>query len=51
MNHAAGTVGKTPTLTVFVFFWRAETQGSHSLVFKAIKNFDQLNAGRKLAEK
>jgi hypothetical protein len=32
-------------------FWRAETQGSYSLVFNAILNFDQLNAGRKLAEK
>lgn len=30
-------------------FWRAETQGSYSLVFNAIMNFDQLNAGRKLA--
>ncbi|MFN0109997.1 MAG: M14 family zinc carboxypeptidase [Blastocatellia bacterium] len=32
-------------------FWRAETQGSYSLVFNAILNFDQLNAGRKLAER
>ncbi|HKE05644.1 MAG TPA: hypothetical protein VKE91_16430, partial [Blastocatellia bacterium] len=32
-------------------FWRAETQGSYFLVFNAILNFDQLNAGRKLAEK
>lgn len=32
-------------------FWRAETQGSYFLVFNAIMNFDQLNAGRKLAEK
>lgn len=32
-------------------FWRAETQGSYSLVFNAIMNFDQLNAGRKLAER
>ena len=28
-----------------------ETQGSYFLVFNAILNFDQLNAGRKLAEK
>ncbi len=32
-------------------FWRAETQGSYSLVFNAILNFDQLNVGRKLAER
>jgi hypothetical protein len=32
-------------------FWRAETQGSYFMVFNAILNFDQLNAGRKLAEK
>src|SRR5262249_44591204 len=32
-------------------FWRAETQGSYFLVFNAILNFDQLNVGRKLAEK
>jgi hypothetical protein len=32
-------------------FWRAETQGSYFMVFNAIMNFDQLNAGRKLAEK
>jgi hypothetical protein len=32
-------------------FWRAETQGSYFLVFNAILNFDQLNAGRRLAEK
>ncbi len=32
-------------------FWRAETQGSYFLVFNAIMNFDNLNAGRKLAEK
>ncbi|MBK7600478.1 MAG: hypothetical protein IPJ07_18960 [Acidobacteria bacterium] len=32
-------------------FWRAETQGSYFLVFNAILNFDQLNAGRKLADK
>ncbi len=32
-------------------FWRAETHGSYFLVFNAILNFDQLNAGRKLAEK
>ncbi|HEV8291347.1 MAG TPA: hypothetical protein VGP94_05470, partial [Tepidisphaeraceae bacterium] len=31
--------------------WRGETQGSYFLVFNAILNFDQLNAGRKLAEK
>jgi hypothetical protein len=28
--------------------WRGETQGSYFLVFNAILNFDQLNAGRKL---
>ena len=27
-------------------FWRAETQGSYVLVFNAILNFDNLNAGR-----
>ena len=27
-------------------FWRGETQGSHFLVFNAILNFDNLNAGR-----
>lgn len=32
-------------------FWRAETQGSYFLVFNAIMNFDNLNAGRKLAER
>lgn len=32
-------------------FWRAETQGSYFLVFNAILNFDQLNAGRKMAER
>ncbi|HWQ34180.1 MAG TPA: hypothetical protein VNQ79_15135, partial [Blastocatellia bacterium] len=32
-------------------FWRGETQGSYFLVFNAILNFDNLNAGRKLAEK
>jgi hypothetical protein len=32
-------------------FWRGETQGSYFLVFNAILNFDQLHAGRKLAEK
>ncbi len=32
-------------------FWRAETQGSYFLVFNAILNFDNLNAGRKLAER
>ncbi|MBS1786652.1 MAG: hypothetical protein JST85_02970 [Acidobacteria bacterium] len=32
-------------------FWRAETQGSYFLVFNAIMNFDQLNAGRKLADR
>ena len=29
-------------------FWRAETKGSYSLVFNAILNFDNLNAGRKV---
>ena len=28
--------------------WRGETQGSYFLVFNAILNFDQLDAGRKL---
>ena len=28
-------------------FWRAETQGSYFLVFNAILNFDNLNAGKK----
>ncbi|MEW6128172.1 MAG: M14 family zinc carboxypeptidase [Acidobacteriota bacterium] len=32
-------------------FWRAETQGSYFLVFNAILHFDNLNAGRKLAER
>jgi hypothetical protein len=32
-------------------FWRAETKGSYFLVFNAILNFDNLSAGRKLAEK
>jgi hypothetical protein len=32
-------------------FWRGETHGSYFLVFNAIMNFDQMNAGRKLAEK
>ena len=32
-------------------FWRAETKGSYFLVFNAILNFDNLNAGRKLAER
>jgi hypothetical protein len=32
-------------------FWRAETKGSYFLVFNAILNFDNLGAGRKLAEK
>jgi hypothetical protein len=32
-------------------FWRAETKGSYFLVFNAIMNFDNLNAGRKLADK
>ncbi|HKQ05675.1 MAG TPA: M14 family zinc carboxypeptidase [Blastocatellia bacterium] len=31
--------------------WRGETQGSYFLVFNAILNYDQLNAGRKLDEK
>jgi len=29
--------------------WRAETKGSYSMVFNAIMNYDNLNAGRKLA--
>ncbi|MCU1232616.1 MAG: hypothetical protein JWP63_583, partial [Candidatus Solibacter sp.] len=32
-------------------FWRAETKGSYFLVFNAILNFDNLGAGRKLADK
>jgi hypothetical protein len=32
-------------------FWRGQTKGSYFLVFNAIMNFDNLNAGRKLAEK
>jgi hypothetical protein len=31
--------------------WRGQTQGSYGLVFNAILNFDQLNAGRKYDEK
>ena len=31
--------------------WRGETVGSYSMVFNAIMNFDNLNAGRKLDEK
>ena len=31
--------------------WRGETQGSYFLVFNAILNFDNLNAGRKLDER
>ena len=31
--------------------WRGQTAGSYSLVFNAILNFDNLNAGRKLDEK
>jgi Zinc carboxypeptidase len=31
--------------------WRGETEGSYFLVFNAILNFDQLNAGRKLDAK
>jgi hypothetical protein len=31
--------------------WRGQTKGSYMLVFNAILNFDNLNAGRKLAEK
>jgi hypothetical protein len=31
--------------------WRGETQGSYFLVFNAILNFDNLNAGRKLDAK
>jgi hypothetical protein len=31
--------------------WRGETIGSYSMVFNAIMNFDNLNAGRKLDEK
>jgi hypothetical protein len=31
--------------------WRADTKGSYFMVFNAILNFDNLPAGRKLAEK
>jgi hypothetical protein len=31
--------------------WRGETQGSYALVFNAILNYDQLDAGRKYDEK
>ncbi|HZT78248.1 MAG TPA: M14 family zinc carboxypeptidase [Vicinamibacterales bacterium] len=31
--------------------WRGETEGSYFLVFNALMNFDQLNAGRKLDPK
>ncbi|HWX40446.1 MAG TPA: hypothetical protein VN345_04780, partial [Blastocatellia bacterium] len=31
--------------------WRGETQGSYSMVFNAIMNFDSLDAGRKLDAK
>ncbi len=31
-------------------FWRGETSGSYFLVFNAILNFDNLNAGRKLEQ-
>ena len=32
-------------------FWRGQTKGSYFLVFNAILNFDNLNAGRKLDDK
>lgn len=32
-------------------FWRGQTKGSYFLVFNAIMNWDNLNAGRKLATK
>jgi len=32
-------------------FWRGQTKGSYFLVFNAIMNWDDLNAGRKLDEK
>jgi Zinc carboxypeptidase len=32
-------------------FWRGQTSGSYFLVFNAILNFDNLNAGRKLDDK
>jgi hypothetical protein len=32
-------------------FWRGQTKGSYFLVFNAIMNFDNLNAGRKLDAK
>ena len=32
-------------------FWRGQTKGSYFLVFNALLNWDNLNAGRKLADK
>jgi len=32
-------------------FWRGQTKGSYMLVFNAIMNWDNLNAGRKLDAK
>ena len=32
-------------------FWRGQTKGSYFLIFNAIMNWDNLNAGRKLADK
>ena len=32
-------------------FWRGQTKGSYFLIFNALLNWDNLNAGRKLAEK
>ena len=32
-------------------FWRGETTGSYFMVFNALLNFDNLNAGRKLADR
>ena len=32
-------------------FWRGQTKGSYFLIFNAIMNWDNLNAGRKFAEK
>ena len=52
-QHAAVIDSPFGTGHVLLFsnnpFWRAETKGSYFLVFNAILNFDNLDAGRKLA--
>jgi len=54
-QHAAVIDAPYGTGHVILFstnpFWRGQTKGSYFLVFNAILNFDNLNAGRKLAEK